>query len=83
MRVWVTVYALTRGVEEVEAELDDDGNALVGEVGSVRRFIRAIDVHKTPGSAYSRAINMRDTKLASLHRRMARLASLTFEDIKP
>lgn len=80
---WVTEHALTRGVEELEVELDDEGNALVGDPGKVRKFIRAIHVHRTLNSAVVRAIAMREIKLRSLRRQIARLESLNFEELKP
>ncbi len=83
MKVWITKYALTSGIQQVsDAEIDEDGNAEVPWANSPfdgKSFVRAVDVHMDPIAAQARARQMRDAKIKSLERQIARLNSLTFE----
>lgn len=78
MKVWITKYALTRGIGEHDVELDEDGNARLCVLG-VNYFFRAADVHRSHESARRRALDMRDSKIKSLKRQIARLSSLEFK----
>ena len=83
---YVTKYALTSGVQQVEAEepnaryggrmITNSRNALDGYHGE------GIEWHRTPEAAFARAEEMRKAKIASLRKIIAKLEKLTFE-VKP
>ncbi len=80
MRIWITKYALTEGIREVQAEIEPDGAAFVPVPGSPhKQLVRAIDVHITPADACLRMEKMKAMKLASLKRQIRRLEELKVE----
>jgi hypothetical protein len=83
MKVWITKYALTRGLFEVDAEITGNGYAhfkLGGWGGSTATKAWT----KTRDEAVTVAKAMRDRKVKALKQQASRLAVLTFErDAKP
>lgn len=78
--IWITKYALTRGIEKKEAEILKDGD--MAKVGD--DYYRGIDFQFNPSDAILRAREMQNQKLASLQRQEERIKSLNFteENIK-
>ena len=77
MKVWVTKYALTNGIEE--AEVKDDGDGMVSD----RRtycwaYYRTGEWHKTLEAAKSQAESMRLKRIASLLSQVDKLTALKF-----
>lgn len=84
MKFWITKYALTSGIMEVEAE--DPANAQFpemvtvppqGDVGFTQHF-HGKDWHRSREDAVKRAGIMRDKKVHNLHRRITKLEQTRF-----
>lgn len=81
--VWVTKYALTRGVVErpVHSSVAHGAamNVTMDERGWGKRDFLAVDEwHPTREAALARAEEMRAAKIASLKRQIAKLEALEF-----
>jgi len=80
MKMWLTKYALTSGIKEVDTEdalLDDP--ELVCAVDGYTVYTVGKDMFKTKAKALVRAEGMRIRKISSLHRQLAKMEDLTFE----
>lgn len=81
MKVWITKYALTRGIFAVVAE--DCGNDMVkfkgGNPGNVYAHGEGREWHRTREAAETRALAMRDAKVLSLQKQIKKLQAMTFE----
>ncbi|MGL4965667.1 MAG: hypothetical protein ACRC67_30880 [Inquilinus sp.] len=77
MKVWITKYALTRGIQEVEAEHRGDdvvlpkGNGFWGVIAKPHW-------HETREAAVARAEAMRKKRINTLKKQIARLAKMEF-----
>lgn len=82
IRVWITTHALTKGIRQVDAELSSNSPNLVcyGGCGYSRNYAHGEgkDWHRTAESAVKRAEDMRDRKLASMRKSMAKLEAMVF-----
>ena len=81
MKVWITKYALTIGIEEIEVEQNERIPSLVTERREdwPRSFHgEGRDWHRTPEAAVERAEKMRKAKLASIDKQRKRVADLKF-----
>ena len=78
MKLWITKYALTDGIVEAETDDEPDENGLM-RVPKYLEYMRlGKDCHASGEAATADAIGMRDRKLASLEKQIARLKKLTF-----
>lgn len=79
---WVTKYALTTGIEKVNAEWCADISESMIVYGNVygRRLLTAHgkDWHRTPEEAIARAKEMRDAKIAAMQKQIAKLERMVF-----
>ena len=82
IKVWITKQALTKGIQLVDAELSSISPDMVfyGDFGYVRRYAHGEgkDWHRTTESAVKRAEDMRDKKLASMRKSIAKLEAMVF-----
>jgi hypothetical protein len=80
--VFVTKYALSAGIEEVRAEVTDNGYAYRN---GWRQQYSPGDWHRTRAGAVKAAEAMRAKKIASLKKQIAKLEKLTFsgEPVSP
>lgn len=77
MKVWVTKYALTKGVLEVDAKTV--GHGMVGVKGEfLTAYYSKRDWHASHEQAIARAKEMREAKLASLEKKIKKLEALDF-----
>ncbi len=80
MRIWVTKYALSSGLFEIEAEPDGhyvswrDPTFLQSAWGENKQWCRTRD------AAERRADEMRKAKIVSLHKQIAKLEKMTFAE---
>ena len=83
---WITKDALTRGIEKIEVE---DRFAisermvkaiLIGDEFGASQCFHKPDWHRDPEYAIGRAEEMRDAKIASLKKKIAKLEKMTFDD---
>lgn len=81
IKVWISKYALSVGIEEVEAKFDDAYPSMIcipsDKIGYTRYFHRP-DWHRTRDSAVERAEKMRIAKLISLRRQCDKLEKVSF-----
>jgi hypothetical protein len=81
MIVWITKYALTKGILVGEGRFCGQGSMI--EVPSISRYAlfhtEGRDWHRTAAAAVARAEQMRDATIKSLQRRISRLQNLSFE----
>lgn len=81
-KAWVTKYALTEGIEFVEAELCANISETMisyGSNGYSAQHAHAKDWHRTPEAALARAEEMRKAKIYSVKKRLAKLENMKFE----
>lgn len=78
MRVFITKYALTQGVFEVEGELDRDGEYLIWKnSGSwIKQYTHKRDFSLSLQDALTIAEQARVKKLASLKKQLSKLEAL-------
>jgi hypothetical protein len=80
MIVWITKYALTKGILTGEGLLCEQGSMI--EVPSLSPYAlfhnEGRDWHRTETDAIAKAEQMRDTTIKSLQKRISRLQKLTF-----
>lgn len=80
MKVFITKYALTSGIKEIEAE-ETTIPGMIKDTG--QRFTSMYhtegkDWHRTIESAVKRAEDMRDRKIASLKKQLGKLENMEF-----
>ena len=84
MKVYVTVYALTTGIEELDVEGTQTSTRVQhGDPASIscRYFFgEGKDWHRDRPSAVARAEQMRLAKIASLRKKIAKLEVMSFEE---
>lgn len=80
MKVWITKYALTQGVYEVEGEASfRDGMFCVPRSEkSFAAYYHKPDWHETKEEAIAQAEKMREAKVKSLERQLAKIQAMQF-----
>ena len=81
MKVWITKYALTQGVERIEHSdfnpLNDKTITVYALSGFYQHF-RSDEWHTTECAAIAKAEQMRIAKIESLQKLIAKLEKMTF-----
>lgn len=77
MKVWITKYALTQGIFELDAEIVDKRYASADSADGYRIFTREYAVSK--GEALMIAETMRTKRIANLEKQIKRLQKLVFK----
>lgn len=76
MKVYITKYALTAGIEEAEAEIE-------GKMAIVKKkysaYFHGSEWHLTRSSAIEQAEIMRERKIASLRKSIEKIEAMRFE----
>jgi len=81
MKVWVSKYALTDGIEEADAKpYTNAGYVNAGAAGRHYALKLGEDAHETREAAVADAEKRRTARIASLRRQIARLEKLSFEE---
>lgn len=77
MKVWVTKYALTSGIQEHDVE-DDGGNMVRVRGAQCAQYFHGEgrEWHRTCEGAIAKAREMRDAKIAALARQMEKLRAM-------
>ncbi len=79
MKVFVSKYALTSGIEEVFTE--GDGRRVARRIGSTQCFFgEGNEWHYTKAAAIAKAEEMRLKKIVSLEKQLAKMRTLKFCD---
>jgi hypothetical protein len=79
-KVYVTKWVLTRGILEFstsDVRIDDD-DCLLGRSGGGSFCLTSIDWYLSKESAIARANEMRDRKIVSLEKQIAKLKKMEF-----
>ncbi len=83
MKFWITKYALTEGVSEIEGEIPDISPSMLCELQPdgrhSGRYFHGKDWHRTYEDAQIRAEEMRAAKLESLRKALKKIESLSFK----
>jgi hypothetical protein len=80
MKFWITKYALTTGILEVNGEKHRDTTICYRrDGGGYYEYAHGTDFHERPEMAIQRANEMRVAKIASLKKKITKLEKLTFE----
>jgi hypothetical protein len=84
MKVWITKYALTVGITEEDAERCDTRPGMIKLTAEKHKwqpyvYGEGVDWHTTRESAVKRAEQMRQKKIASLRKHLAKLEAMRFE----
>lgn len=77
MKVWITKYALTQGIQEWEVTQSVDTPTMVHANGCV--YFHGNEWHKTETGAFVRAVSMRGAKIKSLRGQLTKLEGLEFK----
>lgn len=82
MKVWITKYALTQGIFEIEAE--ECGMGFPGMIQTKEEHPsyyheEGKDWHRNKESAVKRAEEMRQKKISSLRKKLEKLEKMKFE----
>lgn len=80
MKVWITKYAISKGIYEADADVEmDKGMCTVRLEGFWPQYFHGNDWHTDKQAAVARAEEMRIKKLQSLNKQMKKLSALKFE----
>ena len=88
MKVWITKYALTDGIEEIDSnqvkefEITDMGYLYFrrnGKYSYTMAIYSQKDWHRTKESAIKKAEEMRQNKIVSLKKQIKKLEEMRFE----
>lgn len=77
MTIWITKYALTKGIYSVEAEIDANIDMAVMR-GSFSEYFHKSEWWKTEQDAKKKAEEMRKTRIASLKKSLKKMEDLKF-----
>ena len=81
MKVWITKYALTDGIIEIDAEVCISTGATGNMINCDRGYFHGEgkEWHKTKESAIEKAEEMRQKKIESLKKQIKKLEEMRFE----
>ena len=81
MKVWITKYALTRGIIEADGELtsSDSVSILNRDLSLPTHWFYKGDWHSDKESAIAKAEEMRQKKIESLKKQIEKLEEMKFE----
>jgi hypothetical protein len=79
MKAYVTKYALSKGILEIDGEVFADGKGM--KWGSYFNSAYGNDWHKTLVEAKQRANEMRLAKIESLKKQIVKLEKMTFDKV--
>lgn len=81
MKVWITKYALTKGIIEADAKLTSSNSVSIMELNTdlkMHWFYKG-DWHSDKESAIKKAEEMRQKKIESLKKQIQKLEEMRFE----
>jgi hypothetical protein len=79
MKVWITKFALTTGIQELEVEHDDRYPRMVtARTTGLSRYFHGNDWHLTEESARQRAREMQGAKISSTRKQLSALEKMSF-----
>lgn len=78
VHVWITKYALTQGIFEVDARRCDSADQMIEVPGSFSAYYHKPYWHESREEAVSHAKQMRDKKVASIEKKLKKLREMEF-----
>ena len=80
MKVWISKYALTTGIFERQVKVCDGNPDMVETMmdKSFQSYFHVGEWHTTKAEAILKAEDMRQRKIASLKKQLAKLETMTF-----
>lgn len=80
MKVWITKYALTKGIFEMDVESQsEDGKAVYGKAWNQCFHGQGVEWCKTRAAAIVRSEEMKRKKIVSLKTQIEKLEKMKFE----
>ena len=84
MKVWITKYALTKGIREADASVVEEHPNMIeikrgSSPGYLGEYFHKGEWYDTREAAVKQAENMRKSKVISIEKQLARIKALTFE----
>ena len=85
MKVWITKYALTQGIEEINSDdftefsIEDSGYLVLCKAGNLTKVYNKKDYSLNKESAIHKAEEMRQEKIASLKKQIKKFEEMRFE----
>ncbi len=80
MKVYITKYALSQGIFEMDVERQsEDGKLVCGKSWNQSYHGQGVEWCKTKAEAIARAEEMRQKKIASLKKQIEKLEKMKFE----
>lgn len=80
MKIYVTKYALTKGIQEMEAESVDENRAIVKIYGNLAQYFHNKEYHLSKEAAVEQADLMLKNRISSLEKQIAKLKKLNFKN---
>jgi hypothetical protein len=77
-KLWITKYALTKGIFEDECELSENGH-MASSLTRPMQHYHGTEFHGTKAKAIEKALDMRASKIVSLRKQIAKLEALEFQ----
>ena len=78
MLVWITKYALTKGIYQIDAEGSATSTMVVGKVGGYRQCFHKNEWFESKEDAIANAEERRIKKLQSLDKQIKNVSSIKF-----
>lgn len=79
MRVWISKYALTYGVQEIDATISERFPDMIKETNNGLSIYHGTEWHLTKEEAIKKAEEMRTKRIESLKNEIAKLEKLRFD----
>ena len=79
MKVWISKYALTKGIFEMDVRISEDGKSAYGQLFNECYHKKGIEWHEAREDAVRRAEEMRENKIRNLEKQIQKLKDMTFE----
>ncbi len=80
MKVYITKYALTSGIEYIEASKAEFSPSMVTSASNSMCHFHGDEWHTSFQSAKAKAESMRDNRIKSLNKQLNKLHAMKFED---
>jgi hypothetical protein len=77
MKVYITKYALTKGIFELDA-VQTDNPGMISSLGQWTNYYHKPDWHTSKSSAINRAEDMREAKIKSLEKQLKKIKDIEF-----
>jgi hypothetical protein len=77
MKVYITKYALTKGIFELDA-VQTDNPRMIASRGQWTNYYHKPDWHSSKSDAINRAEDMREAKIKSLEKQLKKIKDIEF-----